>query len=115
MVKHHGDAKKGGYYFTAHDHEKLFARHKDQYDGAQPAGNSVALRNLVRLWKATGEQRYHDEAEKGFKSFAGTLKAYPTSLTGMLQALDMYVDVREARGKADPPKKGASKGDKSAP
>ena len=34
----------------SNDHEKLFARGKDQYDGAQPSGNSVAARNLVRLW-----------------------------------------------------------------
>ena len=43
----YADTARGGFYFTAHDHEKLFARAKDGYDGAQPSGNSVALRNLV--------------------------------------------------------------------
>jgi uncharacterized protein YyaL (SSP411 family) len=99
MVEHFGDAKRGGYYFTAHDHEKLFARTKDQYDGAQPSGNSVAVRNLVRLWSATGEERYRAQAEKDFRAFAGSLKAYPQTLTAMLQALDMYLDVREMREK----------------
>jgi uncharacterized protein YyaL (SSP411 family) len=95
MVKHHGEEKKGGYYFTAHDHEKLFARHKDQYDGAQPAGNSLALSNLARLWGASGEKRYQQEAEKGFRAFAGTLRSNPASLTTMLLGLDIYLDVKD--------------------
>jgi uncharacterized protein YyaL (SSP411 family) len=107
MLKYHGDKKAGGYYFTAHDHEKLFARNKDQFDGAQPSGNSVAIRNLVRLWAATGEERYRVEAEKGFKSFAGSLKAFPGSLTAILQALDIYLDTKEARAKAQPKKRAA--------
>jgi uncharacterized protein YyaL (SSP411 family) len=107
MIKHHSDAKTGGYYFTANDHEKLFARSKDQYDGAQPSGNSMAVRNLVRLWAATGEERYRAEAEKDLQAFAGTLKGYPGSLTTMAQALDMYLDVKEARERTKPaiPKK----------
>jgi uncharacterized protein len=109
MVKQFGDAKAGGYYFTAHDHEKLFARTKDQYDSAQPSGNSVALRNLARLWAATGEERYRAEAEKGFKAFAGSLKAYPQTLTAMLQALDLYLDAREARAKGQPKKETPAK------
>jgi uncharacterized protein YyaL (SSP411 family) len=104
MIKYHGDPKAGGYYFTANDHEKLFARSKDQYDGAQPSGNSVAVRNLVRLWAATGDEHYRAEAEKNLKAFAGSLKAFPTSLTTMAQALDMYLDVQEARQRKEPNK-----------
>ncbi|MCC6420435.1 MAG: thioredoxin domain-containing protein [Gemmataceae bacterium] len=92
MVKHHGEEKAGGYYFTSHDHEKLFARHKDQHDGAQPAGNSMALQNLARLWVATGEERYRKEAAKGFRSFAGSLQAHPAALTTRLHALDIHLD-----------------------
>jgi uncharacterized protein YyaL (SSP411 family) len=97
MMKHHGDAKRGGYYFTANDHEKLFARHKDQYDGATPSGNSVAVRNLVRLWAKTGEQRYRDAAEKDFRAFALAMRSHPTGLTAMLQALELYIETKEAR------------------
>jgi uncharacterized protein YyaL (SSP411 family) len=39
MTKWHGDEKRGAYFMTAHDAEKLFARGKDYYDGAQPSGN----------------------------------------------------------------------------
>jgi uncharacterized protein YyaL (SSP411 family) len=91
MIRFHGDEKGGGYYFTATDHEKLFARSKDQYDGAQPSGNSMAARNLVRLWIATGQDRYQKEAERTFRTFAGSLKAYGPGLVTMAQALDMYL------------------------
>ncbi len=105
MVKDFGDPKRGGYYFTAHDHEKLFARAKEQFDGATPSGNSVAVRNLVRLWSATGEERYRAEAEKGFKAFAGSVRLAPTGMTTLLQALDLYLDAKEAKAK----KKGAQR------
>src|SRR5205085_7146501 len=92
MIKYHVDEKVGGFYFTASDHEKLFARSKDQHDGAQPSGNSMAARNLVRLWKLTGEDRYRAEAEKTLRQFAGALKAYGTGLTTMASALDLFVE-----------------------
>jgi uncharacterized protein YyaL (SSP411 family) len=96
MIRFHGD-KKGGFYMTASDHEKLFARAKDQYDGAQPSGNSMAARNLVRLWKSTGEDRWGDEAERTFKVFAAALKTSGTGLTTMAQALDLWVEVKDQR------------------
>ncbi|HXG10720.1 MAG TPA: thioredoxin domain-containing protein [Gemmataceae bacterium] len=94
MVKWHAD-KQGGFFYTSNDHEKLFARAKDQYDGAQPSGNSAAAKNLVRLWVKTGDDRYRQLAEKSFKVFAGTLKANPTSLTTMAEALAMYLDAQK--------------------
>src|SRR5262249_52964662 len=97
MIKHHADDKRGGFYFTAHDHEKLFVRHKDQYDGAQPSGNSVALRNLTRLAWLTGEKRYREEAEKGFKAFVVPLKQYPTGLTTMLLGLEEFLSRGERK------------------
>jgi uncharacterized protein YyaL (SSP411 family) len=95
MVKFHGDDKGGGFFYTSSDHEKLFARGKDQYDGAQPSGNSVAARNLVRLWQKTGEERYRAQAEKSLKSFAAALKENPGGLTTMAEALALYLDAEK--------------------
>ncbi len=97
MIRFHGDAKAGGFYFTASDHEKLFARNKDQYDGAQPSGNSMAARNLVRLWTATGDERYRKEAERTFRTFAGSLRSYGPGLVTMAHALDLYLQKNEAK------------------
>jgi uncharacterized protein YyaL (SSP411 family) len=97
MIRLYGDEKGGGYYFTAADHDKLFARGKDQYDGAQPSGNSVAARNLVRLWALTGEEKYQKEAERTFRTFAGTMKSYGPRLVTMASALDLYLEAKEKK------------------
>lgn len=99
MIQFHGDKKRGGYYFTAHDHEKLFARSKDQFDGAQPSGNSVAALNLVRLWQKTGDDRYAQEAEKSYRAFAASLKTYPAGLAALAHSLDVFLEVKEMREK----------------
>jgi uncharacterized protein len=101
MLEFHGDKKIGGYYYTAHDHEKFFARSKDQHDGVQPSGNSQATRNLLRLAKLTGEKRYEEEAERTLKFFAGSMKAYGPGLVSMAAALDVYVEGRPAEGKKE--------------
>ncbi len=97
MVRFHGDEKRGGYFITANDHEKLFARAKDQHDGATPSGNSVAVRNLVRLWQATGNDRFRAEGDKGFRFFAGSLKSYGPSLTTLATALDLSLEVQASK------------------
>jgi uncharacterized protein YyaL (SSP411 family) len=92
MTKHYADEKGGGFFYTANDHEKLFARGKDQYDGAQPAGNSLAARDLVRLWQKTGDDTYRTQAEKCLKAFAPAMKENPAGLPTMAEALARYLD-----------------------
>jgi hypothetical protein len=92
--------KAGGFFFTSHDHEKLFARAKDQYDGATPSGNSIAALNLVRLASRTGEARYGKQAEETFKAFAAAMKANPSTMTAMARALDLWLDGQTKPDKA---------------
>jgi uncharacterized protein YyaL (SSP411 family) len=95
MIQFHLDGDRGGFFYTANDHEKLFARAKDQYDGAQPSGNSMAACNLIRLWRKTGDHRYQELAEKTLKAFSANLKANPTSMAMMAEALALYLDAHE--------------------
>jgi uncharacterized protein YyaL (SSP411 family) len=92
MTKYHGDAEHGGFYTTASDGEKLFARGKDYYDGAQPSGNGVAARNLVRLFVTTKDAKYRDAAERALKQLAPVLKANPQAAPLTAEALDRYLD-----------------------
>ncbi len=92
MIEQFADKDRGGFFFTSHDHEKFFARAKDQYDGAQPSGNSVAALDLVQLWLKSGDEKYRAAAEKSFKTFAGTMKSNPTGTTTMTEALALYLD-----------------------
>ncbi len=86
----------GGYYTTSDDHEKLLAREKPGYDGAEPSGNSVAALNLLRLAHFTGEDRYRAAADRLLAAFGATLEGSPAALSEMLLALDFRLDdVRE--------------------
>jgi uncharacterized protein YyaL (SSP411 family) len=104
MVKWHGEAERGGFFFTSSDHEKLFARPKDYHDGVQPSGNSVAAHNLVRLWHKTADDSYRKLAEKTLKQFAGMLKSSPQALPAMGEALHLYFDLggKKPDVKSDP-------------
>ena len=82
----------GGYFRTPADHEKLLAREKPSYDGAEPTGNSVAALTLLRLESITGEQRWRDEAEKLLKSFGQILGSVPIAMGEMLLAVDWLLD-----------------------
>jgi uncharacterized protein YyaL (SSP411 family) len=95
MVKYHEDPKNGAFFYTSNDHEKLFARSKDQHDGAQPAANSIAARNLVQLWQKTDDQKYEKLAERTFRALAGPLKANPAGLTALADALALYLDAKK--------------------
>jgi uncharacterized protein len=93
MIRWHGDKDLGGFFFTAHDHEKLFARSKDSYDGAQPSGNGMAARSLLRLAAKTGDTKYRDESVRTVRAFAGALKSSPGSMTGLARTLDDLLDL----------------------
>jgi hypothetical protein len=109
MAKWYGDDKAGGFFFTASDAEKLFARAKDFHDGVQPSGNSTAAGNLVRLWQKTGDDQYRKLAEKTIKQFAGVLRASPGSVPALGEALH---DFLAAGGKKAEPATQSTKDDK---
>ncbi len=87
QLKWFGDETRGGYFSTAHDSEKLFARGKDSYDGAQPSGNGVSARNLLRLSAFTGDKSYRRQAEKSVRLHAATLRTNPTAAPLMAEVL----------------------------
>jgi uncharacterized protein len=95
MITFHGDKERGAFFTTSSDHEKLFARAKDQFDSVQPSGNSMAARNLVRLWIKTKDDRYAREAERTFKALAGSLQLNPTGMTTLAEALSLYLEMKK--------------------
>jgi uncharacterized protein YyaL (SSP411 family) len=87
LDRHFWDSSSGGYFMTSDDHETLLAREKPAYDGAIPAGNSVALMNLVRLHALTLDDAYRSRADALLRGFGDRLSRYPTGLGEMLLAL----------------------------
>jgi len=94
MIADFADDERGGFFYTADDHESLLARTKDPADNALPAGNGVALRDLIALGRLTGESRYLDVAGKALDAFSPALARHPADLPTMLVALDDYLDAR---------------------
>ena len=88
MLDQFWDETAGGLYFTGAKNETLIARKKEIYDGAMPSGNSVALMNLLRLGRLTGETGLEDRADRIIKAFAQDVGQYPSAHTHFLMGLD---------------------------
>jgi len=85
------DKNGGAFFLTSADHEKLLAREKPSYDGAEPSGNSVQAMNLLRLHEFTTKDRYRQRWEKTIGAFNQVLSKAPTAMSEMLLAVDFYL------------------------
>jgi len=83
--------ERGGF-FDAVQSDDLIVRMKGEYDGAEPAGNSVSALNLLRLARITGEQQWLDLGRSTIQAFGSHLKKHPSAMVLMLSALDFYLD-----------------------
>jgi uncharacterized protein YyaL (SSP411 family) len=82
------DEKDGGFFFTADSSENILLRRKELYDGAIPSGNSIAMLNLLRLSRMTGNSELEEKAEQMGRLFSQSLSALPSAHTSMLAAVD---------------------------
>ena len=89
MVARFEDRNGGGFFATAAEQGTVILRLKDDYDGAEPSGNSIAILNLLRLAQMTGARAFRDVAEKALAAFAGRLNAAPVALPQMCAALEL--------------------------
>jgi len=88
MIAHFWDTQDGGLYFTPDDGENLLIRQKEISDGAVPSGNSIAMWNLLRLGRITGNPLLEQRAEKiGKLSSSQAMKA-PLAFTQFMVAMD---------------------------
>jgi len=79
------DPEQKAFFFTAHDHEKLIARTCSPYDSVSPSGNSLTVRNLIRLGKQHPE--YITIARDLLGRFSGTVGDSPASCAGLALAI----------------------------
>lgn len=86
------DDERGGFYFTAHDHEALIARTKSAYDSVLPSGNSVSIENLTRLAQLTGDHSYANAALKTIQAFQDQLRTTPGGLSYFAMATQRYYE-----------------------
>jgi uncharacterized protein YyaL (SSP411 family) len=82
------DRERGGFWFTSHDHERLFHRTKPAHDNATPSGNGIAAQALIALGHLAAQPRYVEAAERTVKVFAAGLAESPGSQSTLLVALE---------------------------
>jgi len=63
-------------------------RHRELYDTVTPAGNSVAIMNLLRLGKMTGRSDYESRARNALESIASNINAQPLAHLYALMAAE---------------------------
>ena len=90
-----GDPEAGGFFASAHPDAAALVKLKDDYDGAEPSGNSVALMNLLRLARITGDVQFDTEARRLITAFAGRAASSPHGIPQFLAAIEF--DLAEKR------------------
>jgi len=91
MLAQFDDPKDGGFFQTDGRDASVIVRTKEDYDGAEPSGNSMAALLLLRLAQFTDRARYRDAAEKTLQLFSGHLHKAPSTVPQMLCVLDFYL------------------------
>ena len=90
------DEDKGGFYFSIADDDQVYGRQKQIFDGAMPSSNSVAMMNLIRLSRLTGETELEDYADKIGKAFSADLIRSGASICHSMQAIQfLNADAKE--------------------
>jgi len=92
MLTRFYDTKDGGFWQSAAGSTDLILRVKEDYDGAEPSGNSVAMLALLKLAAITDRKDFREPVEKSFNLFAERLQKMPQALPHMLLALDFFLE-----------------------
>ncbi len=88
------DEKENGFFDSVQD-SSVLVRMKESYDGAEPAGNSVAAMNLLHLSLLTGNDYWKEKAVKTIEYFSEQLNSHPSAMAQMLCAWDQYLSKQE--------------------
>ena len=80
----------GGFFSTSANQSDLVLRLKDDYDGAEPSGNSVMALGLLRLARITrregGREDFQRAADRTLEAFRGKMASAGPGLPQMLAA-----------------------------
>ncbi len=82
------DRERGGFFFTADDHERLIHRPKDYGDDAMPSGNGIVALALNRLGHLLGESVYLEAARRTLGNAWEQLGQLPQAHCTLLAALE---------------------------
>ncbi len=88
------DTTGGAFFSTAAGDSNLVLRMKDDYDGAEPSGNAVALVDLLKLAHFTDRAEYRQAAERTLGALGWKITQQAVAAPQMLVGLDYYLGAR---------------------
>jgi uncharacterized protein YyaL (SSP411 family) len=88
LVKDYWDNKLGGFYLTAEKENSVLPRIKENIDAALPSSNSIAMYNLLKLSRLTGNHTFEDKAAKISRLMSSRVKDSEIAFPMLLTALD---------------------------
>lgn len=83
---------RGGFFFTADDHEQLVTRSKDLYESSVPSGSAMAASGLLALGRLLDRDDFITAAHDTLLSASGLLSSVPQAAAQMLRALHRWLD-----------------------
>jgi len=85
------DDKSGGYFDVGASDSSLLSRTREGYDGVEPAPNSTAAMNLLRLAQFTDRSDWRVKAQKTMSAFAARLQSDPEAVPALASAVDFHL------------------------
>ena len=76
--------ENGGFFIGSIYSEKLLVRAKNSHDGAVPSGNSVAVMNLFRIGRITGNNKWTEIANSTLRAFKEQAQNSPMGFSHMI-------------------------------
>ena len=92
MVTLFYDSKDGGFFQSPSGAGDLILRIKDDYDGAEPSGNSIAVGVLQKLGRICERKHFLEAAEKSLRLFAERMQMMPQAVPQLLIGLDFQLE-----------------------
>jgi uncharacterized protein YyaL (SSP411 family) len=92
MLARFYDKEDGGFWQAPPDASDLILRVKEDYDGAEPSGNSVAILALLKLGAITDRKEFKQAAEKSLRLLAHRLQQLPQAVPYLLMGLDYFLE-----------------------
>ena len=87
LVARFEDPDNGGFFASEDGDDRLIARLKDDYDGAEPCASSVAVLALMKLGRIMDDANFGEVADRAIKAFEYQWSRAPRTMPLMLAAL----------------------------
>ncbi|MBC8003009.1 MAG: thioredoxin domain-containing protein [Opitutaceae bacterium] len=92
MIAKFYDPAEGGFFQSPTGSADLIIRVKEDYDGAEPSGNSIAILALLKLSAITDRKDLREISDRSLQHFAVRMMQAPQAVPQMLLALDFAMD-----------------------